>query len=180
MLPVLDRGIEVRAVWEGPLLVRLDLGLTSEPPGPEESRLSRALKRVLEGRSPAPPVPLRAGGTLFQQRVWAAASRIPYGEVRSYGEIAAAIDSRSPRAVGRALAANPLPLLVPCHRVIGKGGDLKGFSCGVALKELLLRMEAEVCLGEDRDLRTRGGGIPGLAKDGPPGWRRPGDRGVVP
>jgi methylated-DNA-[protein]-cysteine S-methyltransferase len=83
---------------------------------------------------------LRATG--FQIRVYAALLEIPYGETRSYGEIARAIgEPDAPRAVGTANGANPLPLVVPCHRVIAAGGKLGGFGGGVALKKRLLALE---------------------------------------
>lgn len=71
-------------------------------------------------------LPLRAAGTGHQRRVWRALAQIPPGKTRSYGELAAAIAS-SPRAVGQACGANPLPLIVPCHRVVARDGGLGGF-----------------------------------------------------
>lgn len=83
---------------------------------------------------------LRATG--FQIRVYAALLEIPYGEVRSYGEIASAIgEPGGARAVGAAAGANPLPLVVPCHRVVGAHGKLGGFGGGLALKKRLLVLE---------------------------------------
>ena len=80
----------------------------------------------------------------FQRRVLRAALRIPYGRTSTYGEIAAALGNpRAARAVGRALGANPIPLVIPCHRVIASGGALGGYSAagGVRVKRRLLRME---------------------------------------
>ena len=77
------------------------------------------------------------GGTPHQRRVWAALSTIPFGEMRSYGELAKKIGS-SPRAVGRANATNPISLIVPCHRVIGADGSLTGYAFGEEIKRLLL------------------------------------------
>ena len=83
---------------------------------------------------------LRATG--FQIRVYAALLEIPYGEARSYGEIARAIgEPGAARAVGTAAGANPLPLVVPCHRVVASRGKLGGFGGGVALKKRLLALE---------------------------------------
>jgi methylated-DNA-[protein]-cysteine S-methyltransferase len=88
-------------------------------------------------------LPLANGGTPFQQRVWAELGRIPYGETRSYAEIAVALDAPAAvRAVGRANAANPICVIVPCHRVIGSDGSLTGFAFGEALKRELLALEA--------------------------------------
>ena len=81
-------------------------------------------------------------GTAFQKRVWSALEQIPFGETRSYGQIAAAVGSPgAARAVGRANAANPICLLVPCHRVIGADGSLTGFALGEELKRRLLAHE---------------------------------------
>jgi len=81
-------------------------------------------------------------GTPFQRRVWRAAQRIPYGRVRSYQWIADRVGgSRYARAVGLALGANPVPILVPCHRVVSQDGSLGGFSCGLPAKRKLLTLE---------------------------------------
>lgn len=85
-------------------------------------------------------LPLAPGGTAHQQRVWAALRAIPFGETRSYGELARALGS-SPRAVGRANATNPISLIVPCHRVIGADGSLTGFAFGEDAKRKLLEHE---------------------------------------
>lgn len=85
--------------------------------------------------------------TGFQQRVWQAVRDIPYGQRRSYKEIAFSINQpHAVRAVGQANAKNPILLLIPCHRVIGSKGHLGGFSYGIEIKEKLLRLESEgVC-----------------------------------
>jgi len=84
-------------------------------------------------------IPLDLGDTRFRVRVWSLTRRIPYGETRTYGWLAGKLKS-SPRAVGQALKKNPVPLIIPCHRVISSNG-LGGFSCGVRLKRKLLEME---------------------------------------
>lgn len=87
-------------------------------------------------------VKLASSGTPFQQSVWAELQRIPPGETRTYGELAAAIGKPdAARAVGRANATNPICLIVPCHRVIGTDGSLTGFAFGEDLKRLLLAHE---------------------------------------
>ena len=87
-------------------------------------------------------LPLAPEGTAFQKNVWAALRRIPFGATRSYGEIAAqAGNARASRAVGSANAANPICLIVPCHRVIGADGSLTGFAYGEKLKRRLLEHE---------------------------------------
>lgn len=87
---------------------------------------------------------LRPSGTPFQRRAWEALGQIPYGQTRSYAEQADAIGSpRAVRAVGAANGRNPLPVLVPCHRVIGRDGSLTGFGGGLPVKRWLLQLEAE-------------------------------------
>ena len=81
-------------------------------------------------------------GTTFQRRVWRTILRIPYGRVRSYKWVAARVGGpRRARAVGLALGANPVPLIVPCHRVVAHDGSLGGFSCGLRIKRRLLALE---------------------------------------
>ncbi len=92
-------------------------------------------------------VPLAPSGTPFQQKVWAALQRIPLGETRTYGQLAAEIERPdASRAVGRANATNPICLIVPCHRVIGADGSLTGFAFGEEIKRRLLDHEATTAL----------------------------------
>ena len=103
----------------------------------------RALARVLQGRAAGalPPLDLE-GGTPFQKKVWAALRQIPAGQTESYGRLAAALGApKAARAVGGACGANPIPLLIPCHRVLPSGGGLGGFSGGLQWKRRLLAME---------------------------------------
>lgn len=87
-------------------------------------------------------LPLAPKGTAFQQRVWASLEKIPFGETTTYGEIAKALEKPTAcRAVGGAIGKNPLLILVPCHRVIGKNGSLTGFSAGMERKKYLLTLE---------------------------------------
>ena len=87
-------------------------------------------------------LPLRAEGTPFQHRVWEQLRAIPYGETRTYGELAGRLGQpTASRAVGAANGQNPLPIVVPCHRVIGSTGKLTGFYGGVHLKDFLLGLE---------------------------------------
>ena len=89
-------------------------------------------------------LPLQLCGTEFQVSVLEALQKIPYGETTSYGEIARRIGRpKAVRAVGAANGRNPIPIVVPCHRVIGSTGDLTGFGGGLDTKEALLRLEAE-------------------------------------
>ena len=98
-------------------------------------------------------VPLSvSGGTEFDRAVWRELAAIPYAEMRTYGEIAAAVGDKSEaRAVGVACNRNPLPVIVPCHRVVGAGGKLVGFGGGLPRKRFLLELEARVRV--ERDFR---------------------------
>ena len=102
-----------------------------------------AVSAVLAGHQPSlcPPFDLRAG-TDFQQRVWAALQNISLGQTKSYADVAAAVGSpRAFRAVGAACGANPIPVLIPCPRVLASGGKLGGFSGGLDWKKRLLAIE---------------------------------------
>jgi len=92
------------------------------------------------GRDPGPLPPWEVKGTPFQHRVWAALADVPYGETCSYGDLARLLHT-APRAVGGALNKNPLPIFLPCHRVIGADGSLTGFAGGLGIKEQLLKLE---------------------------------------
>ena len=87
-------------------------------------------------------LPLAPGGTAFQQSVWDQLLKIPYGETTSYGTIAYQIEnSKAVRAVGSANGRNPIPIIIPCHRVIGSNGSLTGFGGGLPTKSFLLDLE---------------------------------------
>ncbi|HLJ66075.1 MAG TPA: methylated-DNA--[protein]-cysteine S-methyltransferase [Chloroflexota bacterium] len=117
---------------------------------PVLSALSAQLTAYFEGKLRDFDVPLDLRGTPFQHEVWNALLAIPYGEVRSYGEIAAAIGRpRAVRAVGMANHANPVPIIVPCHRVIGSDHSLTGYGGGLDLKARLLQQEG-VLLADHR------------------------------
>lgn len=107
-------------------------------------QLERELTEYFEGRRREFSLPLHPCGTPFQRKVWRALLEIPYGETRSYQEIAIAVGNpRACRAVGMANNKNPLPLLIPCHRVIGSSGKLTGYGGGLDKKEKLLALEKE-------------------------------------
>lgn len=115
--------------------------------------LAERLERYFAGEGLSWDQKLDPRGTPFQQAVWAATSAIPSGERRTYGEIARAIGRpRSARAVGQALRANPIPLLIPCHRVVGSDGSLCGYGGpdGVALKARLLELERAFAAKDQR------------------------------
>ena len=83
-----------------------------------------------------------APGTDFQKRVWQYLLTIPYGETRTYGDLAKALDS-SPRAIGGAVGRNPISILIPCHRVVGSDGSLTGYAGGLEAKRFLLELESK-------------------------------------
>jgi methylated-DNA-[protein]-cysteine S-methyltransferase len=100
------------------------------------------LTEYFDGRRRVFELPLAPDGTPFQLRVWNALLDIPYGETISYGELATRIGDRSAaRAVGLANGSNPLPIVIPCHRVIGSSGKLTGYGGGLPIKQQLLTLE---------------------------------------
>ncbi len=115
--------------------------LADMPPWGEETL--RQLAEYLSGRRRTFDLPLDGPqGTPFQKRVWSACREIPYGHVSSYGEQAKRLENPgAARAVGQALRRNPLPLIIPCHRVVSANGRLGGFSAGLDWKRKLLRLE---------------------------------------
>lgn len=116
-------------------------------PSPVLKEASRQLDRYFGRKLRRFDLPLAARGTEHQKRVWAMMSEIPFGETATYGGMAMALGS-GPRAVGMACARNPIPIIVPCHRVLGSGGKEGGFSGGRGLptKHQLLAIEGVVLL----------------------------------
>ena len=105
------------------------------------------LRAYFAGDLRAFDLPLDMQGTPFQKRVWSELERIPYGETRSYMQVAVAIGaSHAVRAVGAANGANPVPIVVPCHRVIGTNGKLTGYGGGLPLKKRLLELEGAIAM----------------------------------
>ncbi len=116
----------------------------AEPPAHDVlDRLLSQLREYFAGTRQTFDLPLLPErGTPFQRAVWKALQRIPYGETWSYSELAVKVGRpKAVRAVGQANGANPLPIVVPCHRVIGRDGTLTGFGGGVEVKRLLLSIE---------------------------------------
>ncbi|WP_306252732.1 methylated-DNA--[protein]-cysteine S-methyltransferase [Parvularcula sp. IMCC14364] len=106
-----------------------------------------------EGEATQFDIPLRSQGTDFQKKVWQALTAIPYGRTWSYGDLARKVGNpNASRAVGAANGANPLPVIVPCHRVIGASGKLTGFGGGLDTKATLLRLEGLTIDDRDRQL----------------------------
>ena len=130
---------------ENGAIVGLSFGGAVPDAAPPTALLGEAqaqLNQYFAGTRKTFDLPLHFGGTEFQHAVWEALLDIPYGETRTYGQIAAAIGRpKAVRAVGQAIGSNPIGILVPCHRVIGKDGTLTGFGGGLKIKELLLKRE---------------------------------------
>ncbi len=114
-------------------------------PWPEDAvaDAARQIRQYLDGERKSFQIPLDLSGhTPFRRQVWEVTQRIPYGETRSYAWVARQLGKpRAARAVGQALGANPVPMLVPCHRVVGSDGSLGGYTGGPGWKERLLRLE---------------------------------------
>ena len=133
--------------WEDGAVTALRLardGLCEGTPNALTARVFRQLDEYFSGTRRTFDFPCRPHGTPFQQRVWAALRDIPYGETRAYIDVARALgNEKACRAVGRANNRNPLPLFIPCHRVVGRDGSLVGYAGGLAAKKWLLRLERE-------------------------------------
>ena len=109
---------------------------------PLTAQAAAELEEYFSGRRKAFTVSLSPHGTEFQLAVWKALRDIPYGQTRTYGEIAGAVGRpKAARAVGMANHDNPLLIFTPCHRVVGKDGSLTGFACGLEVKRRLLELE---------------------------------------
>jgi O-6-methylguanine DNA methyltransferase len=122
------------------------------------AQTTRAVQAILSGRTPGelPPLDL-SEGTDFQRRTWEELTWTPLGETRSYGEIGRALRKpKASRAVGAACGANPVPLLIPCHRVLAANGKLGGFSGGLEWKRKLLEREGRGLKFENRNPKAEG------------------------
>lgn len=118
---------------------------------PEVSPFAAAMLEHVTGERPEIDLPLDIRATAFQLRVWRALKRIPYGETRSYSEVAESIGApRAARAVARACATNPVALAIPCHRVVRNDGSLGGYGFGVERKEVLLATEKRTAKRSNR------------------------------
>ena len=137
----------LRLVSDGKHLVRIEFPRFHRDDGeqgrdPVLANCARQLAEYFRGERQHFDLPLGAPGTDFQRSVWEALSQIPHGETRSYRDIAEAIGKPGAvRAVGAANGRNPLPIVVPCHRVVGADGSLTGFAGGLAAKTCLLQLE---------------------------------------
>lgn len=125
-------------------IVGMSFSLDSNAKIDESSEIQKQLTEYEKGIRKEFELPLHLRGTEFQKQVWNALLEIPYGETRSYQEIAVRIGKpKALRAVGGACNRNPIGIVVPCHRVIGKNGSLTGYAGGLSYKELLLKHEKD-------------------------------------
>ena len=140
---------ELQLVGDGRSLTRLEMSPRSIPAGASHDAeafgdVEAQLDAYFAGELTEFDVPLAPAGSGFQLAVWAALTRIPYGETASYGEIAAEVGRPDAvRAVGSTNGRNPIAVVIPCHRVIGADGTLVGYGGGLPRKRLLLELEAE-------------------------------------
>ena len=137
-----DRGLAA-ILWENDSPDRVRIGaLMEKADHPVLVETERQLAEYFAGERRAFDVPLSFAGTDFQKRVWAALLAIPFGETRSYGEIADQLGNPgASRAVGAANGRNPISIIAPCHRVVGSNGKLTGFAGGLEAKAYLLDLE---------------------------------------
>lgn len=140
-----DAGL-VAVLWEEDDPARVKLAATQvDEDHPVLRQTAAQLADYFAGARQQFDLPLDFRGTAFQQRVWAALLAIPFGETRSYGAIASAIDQpTASRAVGAANGRNPISIIAPCHRVVGSNGALTGFAGGLATKTWLIDHERRV------------------------------------
>ena len=128
---------------------RIDDSPEAEPAPPDHALLKRAVSQLSEyfsGKRTDFDLPLAATGTPFQQTVWQLIGQIKYGSSQTYGQLATLLGNpNKARAVGGAANKNPLPLLIPCHRVLGASGSLTGFAGGLKVKQFLLNLEKNGC-----------------------------------
>lgn len=143
-LKLVANGSKLSAIlWEDDKPNRVRLGVMHEAENsPILVETERQLNEYFAGKRNHFELELDFVGTEFQRKVWEALLTIPYGETRSYGEIATQIgNTKAVRAVGAANGRNPISIIAPCHRVIGASGDLTGFAGGLRAKRMLLTLE---------------------------------------
>ena len=138
-------------LWENEKLNRVRIGpMLEDPRHPVLVETERQLKQYFAGERDRFDLPLDFAGTQFQQKVWQALLTIPFGETRSYSQIAQQVGSpKAVRAVGAANGKNPISIVTPCHRVIGASGSLTGFAGGLEAKQFLLGLEGKETLPLD-------------------------------
>ena len=137
--------LKIGAAEEKVILV----GIVSKQDEPNQptalsAEVYRQLQEYFAGKRTVFTVPYALNGTSFQQAVWTQIAKIPYGQTVTYKDIAQVIDKpRAFQATGRAVGANPLAILIPCHRVVGSNGELTGYAFGLEMKKALLNLECQ-------------------------------------
>lgn len=142
------KGNKIGIVIEEDAITRLLFNKTSDHYIEKETKWHRLafkeLREYFNGERKVFTVPLNPAGTKFQKQVWNALLEIPYGQTASYQDIAVLINNqKAVRAVGNANGKNPIPIIIPCHRVIQKDGSLGGYTGGVDIKKTLLDLERD-------------------------------------
>lgn len=138
---------DIKITYTDKAITEIEIGATdfnrldAEPSVFSESAIEQ-LNEYFTGKRKEFDLPLDPSGTPFQKKVWAALQQIPYGETRTYKQIAQAVgNDKASRAVGMANNKNPIAIVIPCHRVIGTNGSLIGYAGGIHIKESLLELE---------------------------------------
>lgn len=141
-LPDFVLGLGLEASARGLRVIRFGARVLTDRPGPMVRNAERQIREYLAGERAEFDLPLDMEGSDFQIEVWQALRNIPYGETRSYRDIARAVNRpKGFQAIGQANTRNPLPLIVPCHRVIAVDGGMGGYGGGLERKRILLETE---------------------------------------
>lgn len=141
-LPDTVLGLGLEASSRGLRVIRFGAKVQPDKPGPIVKKAERQMREYLAGERSDFDIPLDMEGSEFQIEVWQALRRIPYGETRSYRDIARAVNRpKGFQAIGQANTRNPLPIIVPCHRVIAVDGGMGGYGGGLERKRILLETE---------------------------------------
>jgi methylated-DNA-[protein]-cysteine S-methyltransferase len=144
ILTICENGVGITQIYFGQDIPIKDANFLETP---LLKRANKELQEYFEGRRKTFDLPLVMEGTEFQKKVWKALMEIPYGATCSYKDIAVTIgNEKASRAVGMANNKNPIPIIVPCHRVVGANGKLVGYAGGLNIKEMLLKIEKNIMI----------------------------------
>ncbi|KMT21027.1 methylated-DNA--[protein]-cysteine S-methyltransferase [Clostridium cylindrosporum] len=142
-LGIVENGVGITHIYFGEVIPK-DINLVETP---LLKKASEQLKEYFDGKRKTFDLPLIPQGTDFQQSVWRSLQEIPYGKTCTYKEVAICVgNEKASRAVGMANNRNPIPIFIPCHRVIGASGKLVGYAGGIGIKEKLLEIESVTIL----------------------------------
>lgn len=140
-IEIVENGVAITNVYFQKSMIK-DVSINETP---LLKKANQQLEEYLSGKRKIFDLPLAPEGTEFQQKVWRALQKIPYGKTCSYKEVAQNIgNAKACRAVGMANNKNPIPIFIPCHRVIGANGNLVGYAGGLSMKEKLLKIEKQM------------------------------------